>query len=535
MTGHRPLYRLELRLHGCIGHAGLGLEDAGRPLEPRVFHHVERLDRRIFHAKGLDALLYGRHHLGRDLERDVALRADDGVHRLAHDVYDHLLVADLDDAALKRLHHDAGHLRLDRFHEGNGLVDLVHLLHGDLYLAVAKPLLVAPLLLLLERRLRLFPDARGLLFGAADYFAVAVFALSIIASLSGKDMLNGLIAGLIGIMLSMVGMAPIDAVVRFTFGNYQLMSGFDITVLLIGVFAITDIILSGFDRDHLADKMEKKKYHLKGYGLSVKEFIEQIPNTIISSIIGIGIGILPGIGGSTSGLLAYTAARNRSKYPEKFGTGIIDGVIASECSNNATIGGSMIPLLCMGIPGNTVSAIFLGGLQVHAISPGPLIFNKSGQYVYGIYLALIISSVFMLIFERAGLPVFVKLLDIPKHILLPCIVVMCCVGGYSSNSRVFDVQCILFFGLLGLLFKVLKIPSTPLIIGFIVGSMFEENLRQALQAGHGSWTVFLSRPIAMAFLIITVISCAMTVRKNMQDKKAAAAAGKEFDTSEEDG
>ena len=195
----------------------------------------------------------------------------------------------------------------------------------------------------------------------------------------------------------------------------------------------------------------------------------------------------------------------------------------------------MIPLLCMGIPGNTVSAIFLGGLQVHAISPGPLIFNKSGQYVYGIYLALIISSIFMLIFERAGLPIFVKLLDIPKHILLPCIVVMCCVGGYSANSRVFDVQCILFFGLLGLLFKVLKIPSTPLIIGFIVGSMFEENLRQALQAGHGSWTVFLSRPIAMAFLIITVISCAMTVRKNMQDKKAAAAAGKEFDTSEEDG
>ena len=169
-----------------------------------------------------------------------------------------------------------------------------------------------------------------LLFGAADYFAVAVFALSIIASLSGKDMLNGLIAGLIGIMLSTVGMAPIDAVVRFTFGNYQLMSGFDITVLLIGVFAITDIIISGFEREHLADKMEKKKYQLKGYGLSVQEFIQQIPNTIISAVIGIGIGILPGIGGSTSGLLAYTAARNRSKYPEKFGTGNIGALVAQK-------------------------------------------------------------------------------------------------------------------------------------------------------------------------------------------------------------
>ena len=374
-----------------------------------------------------------------------------------------------------------------------------------------------------------------LLFGAADYFAVAVFALSIIASLSGKDMLNGLFAGLIGIALSTVGMAPIDAVVRFTFGNYQLMSGFDITVLLIGVFAITDIILSGFGRDHLADKMEKKKYQMKGYGFSMAEFFKWIPNAVISSIIGIGIGILPGIGGSTSGLLAYTVEKNRSKNPELYGTGIAEGVIASEAANNATIGGSMIPLLCMGIPGNTVSAIFLGGLQVHAISPGPLIFNKSGQYVYGIYLALIISTIFMLIFERLLLPLFVKLLDIPKHILLPCIIVLCAVGGYSAHSRVFDVKCILLFGLLGLLFKVLKIPSTPLIIGFIVGSMFEENLRQALQAGHGSWAVFTTRPIAMAFLIITVVSCAWTVRGNLKAKKAAEAAGQEFDTAEEEG
>ena len=374
-----------------------------------------------------------------------------------------------------------------------------------------------------------------LLFSAADYFSVAVFSLTIIASLSGKDMLNGLIAGLVGISLKMVGMAPIDAVTRFTFGNYQLLSGFDITVLLIGVFAVTDIILTGFDRKHLSDRFQKKGYNLKGYGVTMKEFIEQIPNALISSVIGIAIGILPGIGGSTAGLLSYTMVRNTSKYPEKFGTGIIDGVIASETANNAVIGGSLVPLLCMGIPGNTVAAVFLGGLQVHAISPGPLIFDKSGEYVYGIYLALIVSSVFMLIFERLGLPVFVKLLDIPKHILLPIIMVMCCVGGYSAGSRVFDVQCILFFGLLGLLFKKLKVPSTPLIIGFILGSMLEENLRQALQASHGSWAIFVQRPISAAFLIVGAVSVTWTVRKNLQEKKAAAAKGEEIDTSEEEG
>ncbi len=374
-----------------------------------------------------------------------------------------------------------------------------------------------------------------LLFGAADYFSVAVFSLTIIAALSGKDMLNGLIAGLIGLALSMIGMAPIDAQVRYTFGNYQLMGGLDITVLLIGVFAVTDIILAGFGRRTLADKLEQKKYHLKGYGLSVKEFIQQIPNAVISAVIGIAIGILPGIGGSTAGLMAYTAEKSRSKYPEKFGTGIIDGIIASETSNNAVIGGSLVPLLCMGIPGNTVAAVFLGGLLVHGINPGPLIFEKSGQYVYGIYFALIVSSVFMLIFERLGLPIFAKLLDIPKHILLPIIMVMCCVGAYSNASRVFDVQCVLFFALLGLFFKMFKIPSTPLIIGFILGSMFEENLRQALQASHGSWSIFVTRPISCAFLIVAVIFCTFTVRKNLKEKKAAEASGNEFDTSEEEG
>ena len=374
-----------------------------------------------------------------------------------------------------------------------------------------------------------------LLFSAADYFAVAVFSLTIIAALSGKDLIKGLFAGLIGLALSMVGMAPLDAVIRYTFGNYQLMNGFDITVLLIGVFAVTDIIMAGFGRKHLSDKMQKKKYHLKGYGISMKEFIQQIPNAIISSVIGIGIGILPGIGGSTAGLIAYTAEKSRSKYPEKFGTGIIDGVIASETANNAVIGGSMIPLLCMGIPGNTVAAIFLGGLQFHGIAPGPLIFQKSGVYVYGIYFALIVSSIFMLIFERLGLPVFVKLLDIPKHILLPCIMVMCCVGAYSANSRIFDVQCVLFFGLLGLFFKVFKIPSTPLIIGFILGSMFEENLRQALQASHGSWSIFVTRPISLVFLIVAVVFCAFTVRGNLRDKKAAEAKGEVLDTAEEEG
>lgn len=359
-------------------------------------------------------------------------------------------------------------------------------------------------------------------FTPVEYFAIAVFSLTIIASLSGNSMLNGLLSGFFGIAISMVGMAPIDALTRFTFGQYQLLSGFDIVVILIGVFAVTDIIRAGFERNHLADKMTKTTYELKGFGISWAEFKGQISNMIRSSLIGIGIGILPGIGGSTAGLLSYTAQKNASKYPEKFGTGIIDGVIASETSNNAVIGGSLIPLLTMGIPGNTVTAIFLGGLTIHGISPGPLIFQKSGQYVYGIFLALIVANVFMLVFERGCLKSFVKLLDIPKHLLLPIIMVCCVVGAYSSNSRIYDVWCVLAFGLMGLLFKKLKVPTTPLIIGFILGKMAEENLRRALMASAGSWMVFLTRPISLTFLVIAVVSVVLTLKKSRQSKKQAA-------------
>ncbi len=359
-------------------------------------------------------------------------------------------------------------------------------------------------------------------FTPVEYFSIAVFSLTIIASLSGNSLLNGLLSGFFGIAISLVGMAPIDALTRFTFGQYQLLSGFDIVVILIGVFAVVDIIRSGFERRHLADKMIKTTYELKGFGIGWAEFKGQIVNMIRSSLIGIGIGILPGIGGSTAGILAYTAQKNSTKYPEKFGTGIIDGVIASETSNNAVIGGSLIPLLTMGIPGNTVTAIFLGGLTIHGISPGPLIFQKSGQYVYGIFLALIVSNIFMLVFERGCLRGFVRLLDIPKHLLLPVIMVCCVVGAYSSNNRVYDVWCVLLFGLIGLLFKKLKVPTTPLIIGFILGKMAEENLRRALMASAGSWTVFITRPISLAFLIVAVVSIVMTLKKSRQSKKQAA-------------
>lgn len=358
-----------------------------------------------------------------------------------------------------------------------------------------------------------------LAFTSAEYFAIAVFALTIISSLSGNSLINGILAGLFGIALSLVGIAPVDGAIRFTFGKSQLYGGFDTVVILIGLYAVTDIIRTGFDRKNIVGSTTKYTYDLKGYGISAKEYLSHWKLIIQSALIGLGIGILPGIGGSTSSLLAYSAGKSASKYPEKFGTGVIDGVIASETANNAVIGGSLIPLITMGIPGNVATAIFLGGLTIHGISPGPLIFQKSGQYVYGIFIALLIANVFMIVFERAGLRLFVKMLDIPKYILLPIVMVCCVVGAYCSNFSIFDVWCVAVFGLVGVAFKLLKVPATPMIIGFILGSMTEENLRQALMQTGGSWSIFVTRPISLIFLLIAVFSVAMTIRKQVAAAK----------------
>lgn len=359
-----------------------------------------------------------------------------------------------------------------------------------------------------------------LAFTSAEYFSIAVFALTIISSLSGNSLINGILAGLFGITLSMVGIAPVDGAIRFTFGQSKLYGGFDSVVILIGLYAVTDIIMSGFGRKHILGTGTKYKYSMRGYGIGVKEYLSHWRNIIQSALVGLGIGILPGIGGSTASLLSYTAAKETSKYPEKFGTGIVDGVIASETANNAVIGGSLIPLITMGIPGNVATAVFLGGLTIHGISPGPLVFQKSGEYIYGIFIALLVANVFMIICERAGLRFFVKMLDIPKYILLPIVMVCCVIGAYCSNFSIFDVWCVAVFGLIGLLFKVLKVPATPMIIGFILGSMTEENLRQALMQTGGDWSIFVTRPISLIFLIVAVLSVVMTIRKQLKKNKA---------------
>lgn len=361
----------------------------------------------------------------------------------------------------------------------------------------------------------------ALKFTPAENFGICFFALTMVAVLSSGNMVKGLLAGLFGLVFALVGMAPIDGTPRFTFGSASLMGGFNTLTTLIGIFAVADILGS-------AEEMNKQSGRIipinkvKGFGFSMKEFVSFIPNAIRSALIGTGIGILPGIGGSTSGMLAYVTARNMSKKSDEFGKGNPEGIVATETANNATIGGALIPLLVLGIPGDGVTAMMLGGFLIHGLAAGPLLFVKNADVVYGIFAACIVCAIIMLIVEWTCIKGFVQVLKVPKHILLPLILVLCAVGAYAANNRIFDVQSIVLFGIVGYLYKKFKLPTTPFVLCFLVGNMTETYLRRGIMT-YKSFGAFFSRPIFDIFFFVAIGVLGWSIFKAIRGNKSVVA------------
>jgi len=356
----------------------------------------------------------------------------------------------------------------------------------------------------------------ALKFSPFEYFSIAIFSLTLIGSLASKALVKGMISGVLGFMIATIGVAPVDAYPRFTFGLTELSGGIDILPLMIGLFAVAEILSTarkgtGLEGATISNPDMKK---LRGFGFSMAEFLSQIPNFIRSFLIGLGIGILPGIGGGTSNLLSYAAAKNSSRHPEKFGTGIIDGVVASETANNASIGGALIPLLTLGIPGDTVTAILLGGLTIKGLTPGPMLFRTNADLIYAVFFACIVANFMMLVVEFGGIRAFIAVLKIDKKILLPVIMVLCVVGAYGTNNRIFDVWAIFLLGLLGFGLSYLDFSLSPMILGFILGPMAEQNLRRGLMFSRGSFLPFITRPVSLIFLLTAAGSIIFTVIKN---------------------
>lgn len=362
-------------------------------------------------------------------------------------------------------------------------------------------------------------------FGNYEYFAIALFSLSMMCGLSGDNLWKGILSGLTGCMFATVGMDAIGAVKRYTFGSRLIQNGFNTLPVLIGLFAVAEIVsrVASARAAKPEKPVEVDMKGIRGFGFSIKEAVGQIRNFIMCSAIGTAIGILPGIGGGAANVMAYSVSQSTSKHPEEYGKGCIDGVVATEASNNAAVGGALVPLLALGIPGDTVTAMLLGGLTLHGVTAGPLMFTEHADVVYSVFITMLVASVVMLFMEFYGLRIFAKLLAIPKYYLLPAIFLCCIVGAYGTRHNIFDVWSVLVFGLVGVIFGKLKVPSAPFILGFIIGPLAENNLRRGLMFAQGDFGMFFTRPIADVFFAAAVIILALGVYRSLRPKKKSAA------------
>ena len=334
-------------------------------------------------------------------------------------------------------------------------------------------------------------------------------------------MWKGLAAACVGLLLSSVGAAPIDATPRFTFGDYNLYGGFNSTAVMLGAFAIYLVVMNFAKRDN--DYVVEDRKDIHGVGFTLKELKDNTVNIIRSFLLGLWIGFLPGMGAGLSNLVAYGQAKSASKHPETFGQGNIEGIFATETSNNASVGGALIPMASLGIPGDATTAVLLGGLTIHGLEPGPLLFANNPKFVYVMFGAAIVSAVLVLLIQLVGMRWFPKILKIPYHYLYPAVLALCFVGAFSATNTIFNIGLMLFMALIAFLMEWAGLPRTPFILAFILGPMLEKNLRRGLSSRTDGFITFLTRPVSLIFLVIAVLSLAVPVIKSqLAGKKAAS-------------
>ncbi|MFI0473243.1 tripartite tricarboxylate transporter permease [Halomonas sp. HMF6819] len=353
-------------------------------------------------------------------------------------------------------------------------------------------------------------------FGAPEFFWLICFSLTIIISLASGSMVKGLLAALMGILLSLVGLDSVFGSQRLTFGNYNLMDSISFIPLLIGLFAIPEIL--EFYRKKIVPHIKAKA---SGAGMTMAELKRSLKSIIRGSLIGVLIGAIPGTGATAAAFISYSDARRRSPNKANFGKGEVEGVAAAEAGNNGVAGATLIPLLSLGIPGDVITAIILGAFMVHGLTPGPIMFQENLSLIYALFLGIMFSSLILLVVGNAAIKYFSLIADIPKSILFPIVLMFCVYGAYAVNNSTFDIWLMLVFGLVGYLFNRSGIPAAPFLIGFILGPMFEDNLRRSLLISHGDLSVFVRGPITWFFIALTFGSIAYALFKFFQERRAA--------------
>lgn len=352
--------------------------------------------------------------------------------------------------------------------------------------------------------------------GYFEIFSVVMCAMVMIADSSQGSLLKALIAGFMGMLVGMVGPDPISGTARLTFGFSELRGGFAEASVLIGLFAFSQLIS---DISNVNRKLPDFKVSYKNIIPRGRDLLDSKWNLLRSALIGTSIGIVPGVGATTASIIAYNQAKSASKDPGKFGTGIKEGIIASEAANNAVSGGAMVPLLTLGLPGCPVAALLLSGLIVKDLTPGPSLFSSDPGIVYGFFLAFILANVFMLLLMLTLIKPFAMVLKIPKYLLIGPILALCVIGAYISNNRMMDVWVLLGFGLFGYIADKRGYPMGPLVLGIILGPIAELQLRRGLSSSGGSFMPLVTRPVSLIFLIIALIVLCLPFYQEWRSRK----------------
>lgn len=362
----------------------------------------------------------------------------------------------------------------------------------------------------------------ALRFGPPEFFTLIFFSLSIIAGVSGDKLSKGIISACCGLILATVGLDIIYGTERFIFGEPELMAGLNFIPVLIGLFALPEII------DHYTRKMgaQVSVGALGRVGATFKEFRRCFKSILRGSLIGVILGAIPGIGGAPAAFLSYSEARRTSKDPDAFGKGEIEGVAAAEAGNNGVAGSTMIPLLALGVPGDVITAVILGAFMIHGLRPGPVMFTQNLPIIYGIFMGIMLSSAYLFIVGKFSIRTISRIADLPNALLYPVVLVLCVFGAYAVNNNIFDILVMVFMGILGFGMLRLGIPAAPFLIAYILGPLLEDSFRQALLLSEGSFGIFFQNGICWTFWTLTVVSTIFMVRgriKQGQQKRAAAA------------
>ena len=335
-------------------------------------------------------------------------------------------------------------------------------------------------------------------FSAEEYVGITLIGLSIIAIISPGSTVKGLIGGVLGLILGTVGVDSISNYPRMLFGQAELIDGISVIPVMIGVYGLAEM----FTQVSGAGNKKVVSQKLNKVVPSLRDIKRLMPTIFRSSIIGTFIGSIPAAGGSIASLVAYGQEKKFSKNRHLLGTGIIDGVAAPEAANNASTGGALIPMMTLGIPGDPMTAVLMGGLIIQGLRPGPILFQQQMPFVSSIFISLLLSVVFMLVIGLGGAKVFSRLITVRKNYLIPAILIFCLVGSFAINNSLFDVGTLIIAGLAGFALKQAQFSVAPIILGMILGPLFESNLRRSLMLSKGDWSTFFTRPFSLFFLIV---------------------------------